>query len=229
MRITGKKHIFFDLDHTLWDFEKNSALAFETVFKEQHIPVSLPAFLEHFVPANMRYWELFREDKITQAELRYNRIKEPFDALGYIATDEQIAQISDAYIIQLPLNAHLFEGTLEILDYLKQKYTLHIITNGFNKVQAGKINNSGLAGYFTTVTNCDNAGCKKPNPAIFEYALKAAGAGKQSSIMIGDCIEADVKGALDCGIDAIYFNEHKKETGPFIKQVNNLLELKNFL
>lgn len=229
MRLYGKKDIFFDLDHTLWDFEKNSALAFRHVFEQQNIPVSLPDFLEHFVPANMHYWELFREDKITQEELRYNRIKEPFDALGYTATDEEIARISEAYIKQLPLSTHLFNGTLELLDYLKQKYTLHIITNGFDRVQAGKINNSGLSGYFATVTNCDNAGCKKPNPAIFEYALTLAGASKETSVMIGDCIIADVNGALNCGIDAIYFNKHRLQADDNIKQVNQLLELKNFL
>lgn len=229
MRIEHKKSVFFDLDHTLWDFEKNSALAFDAVFKMHNINVNISHFLEKYIPTNVLYWKLFREDKVTQQQMRYRRLREPFDSLGYAISDEQLELLSADYITHLPQYNHLFDGAVEVLEYLKPKYSLHIITNGFNDIQESKIRNSNIGHYFTTVTNSDMAGCKKPNPLIFEYALKAACADKTSSIMIGDCIEADVQGALNCGIDAIYFNEHRYDAHHSITQINHLLELKNLL
>ena len=186
-------------------------------------------FIALHVPINANYWKLFRDGHITQQQLRYGRLKDVFDALQYNVSDEVISVLSEEYVATLPVNNHLFEGAIELLEYLKPNYSLHIITNGFHKVQEGKIKNANLGQYFETITNSEMAGCKKPNPAIFEFALNAANVKKGDSIMIGDCIEADVQGALDYGIDAIYFNEHRLEAHPSIKQVNHLLELKNLL
>lgn len=222
-------NIFFDLDHTLWDFEKNSALAFEKVLSKHAIEVELDVFLKHYIPLNLKYWELYRHEKVTQEELRYGRLKDTFDLISYEIDDEVINVLSKEYIHYLPQFNHLFEGTIEILEYLKPKYKLHIITNGFQEVQAGKMKNSGIDIYFKTITNSEMAGVKKPNPKIFEFALNAANASKESSIMIGDCIDADVNGALEFGIDAIHFNENKIEIPSHIKQVNSLIELKKYL
>lgn len=221
--------IFFDLDHTLWDFEKNSALAFEKVLRKHNINVNLDDFLEHYIPLNLKYWELYRHEKVTQEVLRYGRLKDTFDLLHYEIDDATIDLLSKEYIHYLPQFNHLFEGTIEVLDYLKPKYKLHIITNGFQEVQAGKMKNSGIDKYFQTITNSEMAGVKKPNPKIFEYALSKANVEKQHSIMIGDCIDADVNGALNFGIDAIHFNENKIEIPNHIKQVNHLIELKKYL
>jgi YjjG family noncanonical pyrimidine nucleotidase len=221
--------IFFDLDHTLWDFEKNSALAFEKVLSKHNIDVNLDEFLVHYVPLNLKYWELYRHEKVTQEVLRYGRLKDTFDLLHYEIDDETIDLLSKEYIHYLPQFNHLFEGTIEVLDYLQPKYKLHIITNGFQEVQAGKMKNSGIDKYFQTITNSEMAGVKKPNPKIFEYALSKANVAKQNSIMIGDCIDADVNGALNFGIDAIHFNENKIEIPNHIKQVNHLIELKKYL
>ena len=229
MRITDKKTVFFDLDHTLWDFEKNSALAFETILAKHNVGVDVPEFLKNYVPINLKYWKLFRDGKITQQELRYQRFKEAFDILGFAIEDDLIDILSDDYIKHLPTYNHLYDGAIEILEYLKPKYSLHIITNGFHEVQEGKLKNSNIHHYFETVTNSEVAGCKKPHRDIFEYALKAANAERHTSIMIGDCIEADVQGALDCGLDAIYFNEFNKEADASIKQVSHLLDIKNLL
>jgi putative hydrolase of the HAD superfamily len=221
--------IFFDLDHTLWDFEKNSALAFEKVLRKHTINVNLDEFLVHYVPLNLKYWELYRHEKVTQEVLRYGRLKDTFDLLNYEIDDETIDLLSKEYIHYLPQFNHLFEGTIEVLDYLQPKYKLHIITNGFQEVQAGKMKNSGIDKYFQTITNSEMAGVKKPNPKIFEYALSKANVAKQNSIMIGDCIDADVNGALNFGIDAIHFNENRIEIPNHIKQVNHLIELKKYL
>jgi putative hydrolase of the HAD superfamily len=140
-----------------------------------------------------------------------------------------INKLSDDYIDNLSSYNHLFEGTIEILDYLAPKYKLHIITNGFKEVQQGKLNNSKIEHYFATVTNSEMVGVKKPNPKIFNHALTLANANISESIMIGDNLEADVLGALDMGLDAICFNYHKENLTNGMKFVDNLLELKQYL
>ncbi|WP_348823567.1 YjjG family noncanonical pyrimidine nucleotidase [Flavobacterium aestuarii] len=221
--------IFFDLDHTLWDFDVNSELAFDTIFKKDHPTIEIASFIEKYIPINQACWKLYQYDKITHAELRYNRLKHTFDAMEYFVSDAQIESIAQDYIELLPQNNCLFDGTIEVLEYLGKKYKLHIITNGFADVQYKKINNSNIAGFFKTITNSEMAGVKKPNPVIFEYALDLAKAKKENSIMIGDCLEADVQGALNAGLDAIFFNDKNIKTEQNIKQVNHLLELKKYL
>ena len=221
--------VFFDLDHTLWDFEKNSALAIETIFKKHAIDVDLQLFLNHYVPINIKYWELYRVDEITQYELRLGRLKDTFILLNYEIDDEKILFLSEEYIEYLPKFNHLFDGAIAILDYLKSKYNLHIITNGFQEIQENKLRNSNIGHYFKTITNSETACVKKPNPKIFEHAVAFANTKKEHSIMIGDCIEADVNGALNFGMDAILFNIDPSKTHINIKQVSHLLELKNYL
>lgn len=225
-----KKHIFFDLDHTLWDFEKNSALAFETIFRNHQINLSLDDFLEHYVPTNLKYWKLFREEKISQVDLRYHRLKEVFDLMEENVSDDLIHLLSHEYIQHLPNFGHLYDGAFEILEYLLSKdYQLHIITNGFKEVQSKKLKNSRIDHFFKTVTDSDFAGAKKPNPIIFEKALLQANAQKSHSIMIGDSWEADIDGAVSFGLDAIYFNENSQPLPEksIITSVNHLLELKH--
>ena len=222
-------HVFFDLDHTLWDFEKNSALAIETIFNKHAINVNLQLFLFHYVPINIKYWELYRVDKITQLELRLGRLKDTFELLNFQIDDDKIIFLSEEYIEYLPKFNHLFDGAIEILDYLKPKYNLHIITNGFQEIQDNKLKNSNIDHYFTTITNSEMAGVKKPNPKIYDYAITEANASKSNSIMIGDCIEADVKGALNFGMQAILFNIDPSKSYDNINQVSHLLELKNHL
>ena len=137
--------------------------------------------------------------------------------------------LSQEYIVYLPQFNYLFDGAIAILDYLKPKYNLHIITNGFQEIQQNKLKNANIGHYFQTVTNSEMAGVKKPNPKIFEYALRQANAVKIDSVMIGDCLEADVIGALDFGMDAIFFNTNGVAIQQHVKQVSNLLQLKEYL
>lgn len=222
--------VFFDLDHTLWDFEKNSALTFEKILKKNQIPVDHKEFVQHYSPINYKYWDLFRDDKISQNEMRFGRLIDTFALLNLKIEQEVLEILADEYIQFLPENSHLFEGTFELLEYLKPKYNLHIITNGFRDLQNYKINNSNLTPYFQTITNSESTGVKKPNPIIFEFALRQANAKRESSIMIGDCIDADVLGAMNCGMDAVLFSEISKDLeDKSIKQINHLLDLKKYL
>lgn len=221
--------VFFDLDHTLWDFDKNSILAFDKIFKTNYPTIDTNAFIEVYIPINQACWKLYQVDKITHEELRYKRLKESFDKLNYSISDEAIDQIAHDYIEFLPDNNQLFEGAVEVLEYLYPKYNMHIITNGFAEVQQRKMYHSGLQKYFKTVTNSEMAGVKKPHKGIFEYALSLAKATKENAVMIGDCIDADVKGALDFGMQAIYFNEKEIQTENSIVSIKHLLELKTIL
>ncbi|MDA6068729.1 YjjG family noncanonical pyrimidine nucleotidase [Flavobacterium sp. AC] len=221
--------VFFDLDHTLWDFDKNSEMAFDRIFKSRFPEIKIEDFIAKYAPINQECWKLYQHDKITHVELRYNRLKFSFDALNIEISDEDINQIAIDYIEFLTDNNHLFDGAIEVLEYLKPKYKLHIITNGFANAQDKKINNAALSGYFDTITNSELAGVKKPNSIIFDYAVDLAKASKENSIMIGDCLDADINGALNAGLDAIFFNDKKVEAPENIKQINHLLELKKYL
>jgi YjjG family noncanonical pyrimidine nucleotidase len=221
--------IFFDLDHTLWDFDKNSNLAFDKIFKKQHPSIITDEFIKVYAPINQACWKLYQFDKITHQQLRYQRLKQSFDAINYTISDEEINQIAIDYIEFLPDNNQLFDGAIEVLNYLKPKYTLHIITNGFAEVQTRKLSNSGINHYFKTVTNSEMAGVKKPHPIIFEFALSLNNVSKENALMIGDCIDADVRGAINFGIKAILFDETSKHNETDVLTINHLSELKNIL
>jgi putative hydrolase of the HAD superfamily len=220
--------IFFDLDHTLWDFDKNSGLTFEFIFKKNALNIELETFLKHYEPINLKYWKLYREEKINKENLRFQRLNETFNAIDIEVQPEMIHKLSEDYITYLTTHNHIFEGTIELLEYLKPKYRLHIITNGFEEVQQHKLEKSKIDHYFETVTNSEMVGVKKPNPLMFNFALDLAKTTKENSIMIGDNYEADILGALNIGLDAICFNYHKVTIDKSIKQVNHLLELKTF-
>jgi putative hydrolase of the HAD superfamily len=230
MEMKQIQHVFFDLDHTLWDFEKNSDLTFRKVFDKQNITLDLNSFLEVYKPLNLEYWKLYREEKVTKEELRYGRLKKTFDAVSYSISDDLIDVIAIEYIEFLPDFNHLFEHTFEILDYLKGKYQLHIITNGFEEVQTKKMQSSNILRYFNAVITSESVGVKKPNPKVFEYALESTKALKENSIMIGDSIEADIEGAISVGMHAIHFNfEGAEVNNASFPSIKSLLEIKQYL
>ncbi|MFH6602269.1 YjjG family noncanonical pyrimidine nucleotidase [Maribacter algicola] len=221
--------VFFDLDHTLWDFEKNSYLTFEKILAENGIDVDLNSFLEIYVPLNLSFWKLYREEKISKTELRYQRLKTVFDRLDYFIADETIDLLANEYIRHLCTFDHVFPNTTEILEYLSPNYKLHIITNGFQEIQEKKLENSNIRGYFDQVVNSEMAGVKKPNPIIFELALERAGATPQKSLMIGDSLEADIMGAQAVGFHALHFNAHNEPYHEYCQIITDLSEIKTFL
>lgn len=224
------KKLFFDLDHTLWDFEKNSDLTFQKIFKMNDLSVDLHSFLEVYRPLNFKFWKLYREEKVTKSELRYGRLKNTFDAIDFPISDTLIYLIADQYIEHLADFNHLFDGAIEILDYLNQKYTLHIITNGFEEIQTKKMINSKIYHYFEKVITSESVGVKKPNPKVFKHALEIANANIDQAIMIGDSIEADINGALGVGMKAIHCNfDTSLVPNNLFMSVSSLLEIKKFI
>ena len=223
------KHIFFDLDHTLWDFETNSNIAFETIFKKHKVKVELQKFLNYYRGINEHYWKLYRDEKISKEDLRLGRLKDTFVKLNHKVDIQLIEDLSIGYIDVLPNNNQLFEGAHEILEHLYMNYKLHIITNGFNEVQSKKMKNSGLSKYFDKIITSENAGVKKPNRVIFEYALALTNAVSEESVMIGDNWEADIMGAKDAGLDVIFCNFNKQPVSENIKSINHLIEIKQYL
>ena len=223
------KDVFFDLDHTLWDFDKNSMLAFKRVFKKFKITIELDTFLKIYEPINVEYWKKYREDKVSKENLRRGRLIDSFNFFDLIYTTKKIDEIADAYIQELPFDNHLFEGAVEILDYLILKYKLHIITNGFEEVQQKKLKNSGIDHYFSTVTTSEEVGVKKPNPKVFLTALNKTNSLPNQSVMIGDSLEADILGANNIGMQTIFYNYRNESISKKIKSIDSLIEIKNYL
>ena len=223
------KHIFFDLDHTLWDFKKNSSLTFKFLLEKYNIPIDLERFLEIYMPINFSLWKLYRDEKISKEYLRHNRLKSAFEKLNINVSSVIIDQMSDDYVAHLPDHNFLVKDTLLVLDYLKEKYKLHIITNGFTEVQKKKITNSNLDKYFSCIIDSETVGVKKPNSKVFEYALRVAGATKDESLMIGDNLEADIIGAINAGFSAIHFNNNNEPTHSHCRIITDLKSLNSIL
>lgn len=226
MKLNNVTDIFFDLDHTLWDFDKNSALTFQKIFELNKLPINVSQFIKYYEPINFNYWKLYREEKIDKNSLRYQRLLDTFQAINFSINDAAINKISEDYIKYLITFNYLLDGTIEILNYLKPNYNLHIITNGFQEAQMGKMQNSKIKKYFKTITTSEMVTVKKPNPKIFEHAVMQAQTIPEKSVMIGDNYEADILGALNFGMDAICFNYHKLKLQSDIKMVSKLIDLK---
>jgi putative hydrolase of the HAD superfamily len=229
MRNTEITDIFFDLDHTLWDFDKNSGLAFQRVFSKHKIELPLIEFLKVYEPINLVYWKKYRDDEVSKEDLRRGRLIETFAVFKLKFSIETIDLLAVSYIDELPVNNHLFENTFETLDYLSENYKLHIITNGFEEVQHLKLNNSGIKKYFNTVTTSEEVGLKKPHPKVFQTAMKKAAVVPQKSMMIGDSFEADILGAYNAGMHTLFFNYRKEQRIPPHFAINQLSEIKKHL
>ena len=205
------KNIFFDLDHTLWDFDKNSDLTFFKILQKNNIKIDVNKFLFEYHPINRKYWDMYRENRVSKSDLRFFRLSDTFNKLNYKVDDEIINKLAIDYIEHLSDFNNLIPDTFLVLEELKLKYNMHIITNGFKEVQRRKLEKSKLINYFKTVTISEDVGVKKPDKLIFEHAIFSAKAKIENSIMIGDNYHADILGASALGMRAIYFNFHKTD------------------
>lgn len=210
------KNLFFDLDHTLWDFDRNSAESICELYElhrlgEAGVP-SADAFSRQFIATNRLLWADFDQNRITHGFIRERRFPMVFEALG-LANTSACAGLNDAYLSLLPRKSHLMDSAREILDYLHGRYPMHIITNGFDEIQGVKMASAGINHYFKHVVTIETAGAKKPDPRMFRYAMTLSGARPETSLMIGDNYEADIRGGMAVGMDTVFYNPSGEVTG----------------
>lgn len=225
-------HLFFDLDHTIWDFDKNAEETLYELFdlyqiqnKTDHSPES---FVAIYKLINDKMWDLYRQNLISKAYLRTERFVEAFKEMGVPET-EIPNDIWERYIELCPTKTNLIPGAIELLDYLAPKYQLHIITNGFSETQRRKLKHSQIEHYFSSLTISEEVGAKKPEPQIFHMALTAAKSSKKVGTYIGDNLEADVKGALNVNWNVFWYNPHEQQgmdDYPRLTSIKKLNELK---
>jgi len=206
------KHLFFDLDRTLWDFESNSIDTFRDIFAKHQLDKIFPdfdTFITVYKRNNEELWAKYRTGEIKKETLRTDRFLLTLKEFG--VDDINLAQkIGDDYITISPTKSRVFPHTHDVLDYLKQKgYKMHIITNGFNEVQFIKLRNCDLEKYFDNVITSENAGYQKPRKEVFHYAVSSVNAKKDTCLMIGDDPDTDMLGAKNYGMDQVFFNTCK--------------------
>ena len=222
------KHLFFDLDRTLWDFDQNSATAIRQILKNEEIEFlvkGFDTFYPIYVKKNAQLWRKYGGGKITKEKLRYERFKVSLEHF-FKPENDLVKRIGDAYVELSPQQIQLLPNTKEILTELKDLgFNMHIITNGFSEVQHIKIANCGLRDYFQEIICSEAIGKNKPDPEIFEYALKLAGASAKNSIMIGDDYFADISGANQIGMQAILFKNNNAANYSYENTIGNLNEL----
>jgi putative hydrolase of the HAD superfamily len=229
--LENKKHIFFDLDHTIWDFDKNAE---ETLFELYELYQlkelglnSVDIFIETYTQNNHALWADYHLGKISKQVLRETRFKKTFLDLG-LSPDLIPEQFEEDYINICPTKTNLFPNAIETLNYLNSKYHLHLISNGFKESSECKIKNTSLTPYFKNVIISEIVGVNKPDKAIFAYALLQAGGSIHESVMIGDSLEADIRGAINFGMDVIYFNPNRLEKPDDVNfQIYGLAELQD--
>jgi putative hydrolase of the HAD superfamily len=226
------RHLFFDLDHTLWDFEANARATLlqlhESLELEKKGVYDFDLFHRNYLLHNEKLWERYRNGYIKQEELRVKRMR--LALLDFKIANEALEQeMSTRFLELLPSRTILFPYAKEILQYLAdKKYQLHLITNGFEKTQHSKLKFSGLSDFFTEIITSEGSNSLKPHKDIFDFALNRSGATKEESIMLGDSIEVDIIGAMNSGIDQVFINH--LNIVPAIKPtytVNSLKELEN--
>ncbi|MCO6497581.1 MAG: YjjG family noncanonical pyrimidine nucleotidase [Chitinophagaceae bacterium] len=228
------RHLFFDLDHTLWDFEANAKDCISEIYTSyglaQKINDSFDDFYRIYSGHNAQLWSRFEKGYITVDELKWKRMWRTL--LDFKIADEKLAkEMSFAYLDLLPTKSKVFDYTFEILDYLRDKgYELHLLTNGFEKTQHRKLESSKLGKYFNGVITSETANSMKPKKEIFEFALKKCNGRIEDSIMIGDNIDADIAGARNVGMDCVFVNHtHRKVDARSTFEIIHLKELEDIL
>ena len=228
------RHIFFDLDNTLWDHRRNAYLTIKELFAQQNISekydIDFELFHNAYHEINEKLWEQIRDGEIDKEYLRKYRFYNTF--LRFQVDDQDLADYFEHHFLDEILKYNeLVPGAADILDYLENKeYKMHIISNGFQEVTERKCVLSGIADYFETITSADSVGVRKPRPEIFQHSLDLAKAEKAESILIGDDWIADVKGAQRFGIDVVFFdvyNDDPQEEN--LKVIKHLSEIKQYL
>jgi len=227
------KHIFFDLDRTLWDFETNSATALRELYKKFNLAdrgiLDEIHFITKYKEINEKMWGLYRKGFIKKSELRRGRFSQTL--VHFKIKDKKLGiDLDEAYISTSPHNTALVPGAFETLNYLKDRYQLHIITNGFEEVQFIKLSKSGIRDHFDVIVTSERAKARKPDAEVFQLAMLEAGTKASESIMIGDSLESDILGARSVWMDQVYYNPEKKNHNEEIThEISHLDDLRTIL
>ncbi len=227
------QHIFFDLDHTLWDYEANASLALKELYDHYQLGekgmFSHAELVQTFFDVNDILWDDYNHHRIQRKDIRERRFPTIFKRLG-LAVEDRPEHIEKEYVALAPTKEKMFPGAHEVLEYLSESYELHIITNGFNDIQATKMASSGIDHFFDVIITSETAGFRKPDPRIFQLAMDKAGTKAAESLMIGDNLAADIGGARNFGIDQVFFNpKQMSHTQQVTYEIRGLRELKNLL
>lgn len=227
------QHIFFDLDHTLWDFNTNCRLTLNELYDHHNLHslgFTKEAFYLVYKEINDKMWYNYHRGLVTKEDIRSKRFEVTFEQLGR-PKSEVPSSLEQDFLANCPTKGVLFPHTLEVLDYLSQKgMQLHIITNGFKETQQIKLATSGLADYFKIVVEPDNCGFMKPDPRIFHHALQLSGSTIQDSIMIGDDLHVDVLGAKKVGLAQVFVNRNEEiHQEEITHEIDCLSKLKSIL
>ncbi|MEQ9403182.1 MAG: YjjG family noncanonical pyrimidine nucleotidase [Cyclobacteriaceae bacterium] len=222
------RHIFFDLDHTLWDYDRNAQETLSEIYFEiNDQTVSLKKFIKTFYEVNEKLWHRYNHGQIERKHIREERFIQVFKKTGF---DPSKAEESSEYFIEnCSKKPHLFPYAKSTLDYLIKKYKLHIITNGFDDIQPRKLKSSGIDSYFEMIITSESNGSRKPSPEIFQLAVDRAGTTKNQSVMIGDNPKVDIHGARDFGMRTILFDPSGKRRSMADYSIQSLSELINIL
>ena len=223
------KHIFFDLDHTIWDFDRNAEETLLELYDSYQLKSlgvqCAKEFIANYTENNHKLWAQYHLGQITKDHLRSERFSSTFIQMG-VSPSQIPHQFEEDYVQLSPKKTNLFDGAEKVLSYLQKKYHLHIISNGFKETTLTKMELSALNPYFKNVIISEDVGVNKPDKAIFEFALNKAGAQVHESIMIGDSLEADIRGAQNFGMKAIFFNPQKTKKPVDVNwEINHLEEL----
>lgn len=227
------QHIFFDLDHTLWDFESNSRKTLRNLFDYHNLVglgvPSFQSFIDVYELVNEQMWAAYRKGELTKAALREGRF--PKVLARWEIVDNALADtINEQYLSEGPKQPGLMPNAMETLNYLQEKYHIHLITNGFKEVQSTKLRSSGLEGRFKTITTSEEVGVLKPNPQVFHHAVSLASANMHESIYVGDHFETDVMGSKNAGMDQVFFNPNGQKHPPIATfEISDLGELMQLL
>ena len=226
------KCLLFDLDHTLWDYETNSRKSLSELYKEfglNNRGVDEKQFLDTFYVINNELWDSYDRGLLHRDVIRNDRFHKILMALG-VDDYKMSLDLSNEYIAQSPKKKNLMEGCKETLDYLRPKYPMVIVTNGFDEIQSTKLSSGGIEHYFTSIVTSARAGHKKPSKEIFEFALRENNASPREAIMIGDNLLTDIAGAINAKIDTVFFNPNKVKHNTHVSyEIESLRQLMNFL
>lgn len=228
----GVRHIFFDLDHTLWDYDTNARLVLEAIYHhfqiDLHTQKDMRTFLETFFHENGRLWNDYNHGRIDKEVIRTERFTRVIGRLGY--EDAVVGlQMSAFFLENCPRQSAMMPDAALALNYLSRKYTMSIITNGFDDTQALKLKSSGIHHHFQRVFTSETIGFKKPSPEIFEFALSELGLKREETVMIGDNPSTDIQGAHNAGIAAVLYNPDGKMRSNAQWEVRSLFDLMKIL